>query len=318
MKTELTVIIPVYKTEKTLNRCIESVLRNAVDEIILVDDGSPDKCPEMCDNWAKRDSRVSVIHKENGGLSDARNEGLKHVRTKYVTFVDSDDEITPDTYEPLTNFLTQNPHIDIIEYPVQLHIGRKDEHRLTFDDKIIDIGSLKQKKEIWLNDLFVHSYAWNKIYKAKLFHDISFKKGALFEDVLIAPHLLSKANYYATSSKGLYLYHSNSTGITLNFSNLPQLLQAQLQICKEMDIDIMSKEADRLYLSLVNTYIDICRHTNIVTSLPYRRISFSSAQSNKERIKILMYNIFGQKLFIKFFILLRHLMVFMVFANILY
>jgi len=318
MKTELTVIIPVYKTEKTLNRCIESVLRNAVDEIILVDDGSPDKCPIMCDNWTKSDPRIIVIHKENGGLSDARNEGLKRVRTKYVTFVDSDDEITPDTYEPLTNFLTQNPHIDIIEYPVQLHIGRKDEHRLTFDDKIIDIGSLKQKKEIWLNDLFVHSYAWNKIYKAKLFHDISFKKGALFEDVLIAPHLLSKANYYATSSKGLYLYHSNSTGITLNFSNLPQLLQAQLQICKEMDIDIMSKEADRLYLSLVNTYIDICRHTNIVTTLPYRRISFSSAQSNKERIKILMYNIFGQKLFIKFFILLRHLMVFMVFANILY
>ena len=318
MKTELTVIIPVYKTEKTLNRCIESVLRNAVDEIILVDDGSPDKCPKMCDNWAKRDSRVSVIHKENGGLSDARNEGLKHVRTKYVTFVDSDDEIAPDTYEPLTNFLTQNPHIDIIEYPVQLHIGRKDEHRLTFDDKIIDIGSLKQKKEIWLNDLFVHSYAWNKIYKAKLFHDISFKKGALFEDVLIAPHLLRKANYYATSSKGLYLYHSNSTGITLNFSNLPQLLQAQLQICKEMDIDIMSKEADRLYLSLVNTYIDICRYTGIITSLPYRHISLSSALTFKERIKILMYNILGQKLFIKIFVLFRHLMIVMVLANILY
>ena len=318
MKTELTVIIPVYKTEKTLNRCIESVLRNAVDEVILVDDGSPDKCPIMCDNWTKSDPRIIVIHKENGGLSDARNEGLKRVRTKYVTFVDSDDEITPDTYEPLINFLTKNPHIDIIEYPAQLHIGRKDEHRLTFDDKIIDIGSLKQKKEIWLNDLFVHSYACNKIYKAKLFHDISFKKGALFEDVLIAPHLLRKANYYATSSKGLYLYHSNSTGITLNFSNLPQLLQAQLQICKEMDIDIMSKEADRLYLSLVNTYIDICRHTNIFTSLPYRHISFSSALTLKERIKILMYNILGQKLFIKIFILLRHLMIIMVFANILY
>ena len=318
MKTDLSVIIPVYKTEKTLDRCIKSVLCNAVDEIILVDDGSPDNCPIICDNWGKKDSRISVIHKENGGLSDARNEGLKHVRTKYVTFVDSDDEITPDTYEPLTNFLTQNPHIDIIEYPAQLHIGRKDEHRLTFDDKIIDIGSLKQKKEIWLNDLFVHSYVWNKVYKTSLFHDISFKKGAFFEDALIAPQLLKKANYYATSSKGLYLYYSNTTGITNNFTNLPQLLQAQLQICKEMDIDIMSKEADRLYLSLVNTYIDICRHTNIFTSLPYRHISFSSALTLKERIKILMYNILGQKLFIKIFILLRHLMIIMVFANILY
>lgn len=318
MKTDLSVIIPVYKTEKTLDRCIKSVLCNAVDEIILVDDGSPDNCPIICDNWGKKDSRISVIHKENGGLSDARNAGLKQVKTKYVTFVDSDDEIAPDTYLLLINFLTQNPHIDIIEYPAQIHIGLKDEHRLTFHDDITDISSLGQKRRIWLNDLFSHSYACNKIYQTKLFHDISFKKGALFEDVLIAPHLLRKANYYATSSKGLYLYHSNSTGITQNFTNLPQLLQAQLQICHDMDINIMSKEADRLYLSLVNTYIDICRHTNISTKFPYRRISFLSAHSAKERIKILMYNVFGQKLFIKFFVLLRHLMIVMVFANIFY
>jgi glycosyltransferase involved in cell wall biosynthesis len=318
MKTDLTVIIPIYKTEKTLNRCIESVLRNAVDEIILVDDGSPDNCPIICDNWGKKDSRISVIHKENGGLSDARNAGIKRVKTKYVTFVDSDDEIAPDTYMPLVTFLNQNPHTDIIEYPAQIHIGRKDERRLAFNDSINDIFSLEQKRQIWLNDLFAHSYACNKIYQTKLFHDISFKKGALFEDVLITPYLLKKANYYATSSKGLYLYHSNSTGITLNFTNLPQLLQAQLQICKDMGIDIMSREADRLYLSLVNTYIDICRHTNISTNIPYRRISFSSAQNAKERIKILMYNVLGQKFFIKIFVLLRHLMIVMVLANILY
>jgi len=318
MKTDLTVIIPVYKTEKTLDRCIESMLRNAVDEIILIDDGSPDKCPIMCDNWAKTDPRISVIHKENGGLSDARNEGIKKVKTKYVTFVDSDDEVAPDTYMPLITFLNQNPHTDILEYPAQIHIGRKDEHRLDFNDSVINISSLEQKKEIWLNDLFAHSYACNKIYQTRLFHDISFNKGALFEDVLITPHLLRAANYYATSSKGLYLYHSNSTGIALNFTNLPHLLQAHLQICHYMDIDIMSREADRLYLSLVNTHIDICRHTNISTNLPYRRISFSSSQSAKERIKILMYNVLGQKLFIKIFILLRHLMIVMVLANILH
>lgn len=302
----------------TLNRCIESILRNAVDKVILVDDGSPDNCPTICDSWAKSDPRISVIHKENGGLSDARNEGLKHVITKYVTFVDSDDEIASDTYMPLVTFLNQNPHIDIIEYPAQIHIGNEDEHRLTFNDNITDICSIEQKRELWLNDLFAHSYVCNKIYKTTLFHNISFKKGALFEDVLVAPHLLKEAHYYASFSKGLYLYHSNSTGITRNFSNLPRLLQAQLQICKDMDIDIMSKDADRLYLSLINTYIDICRHTSIVTDLPYRRLSFSSAQNAKERIKILMYNVLGQKFFIKIFVLLRHLMIIMVFANILY
>jgi len=318
METELTVIIPVYKTEKTLDRCIESVLANHVDEVILVDDGSPDKCPMICDNWAKKDQRISVIHKGNGGLSDARNAGLKQVRTKYVTFVDSDDEIAPNTYMPLITFLNQNPHTDILEYPAQIHIGRKDEHRLDFNDRIIDISSLEQKKKIWLNDLFVHSYAWNKIYQTRLFHEISFKKGALFEDVLIMPYLLKKANYYATFSKGLYFYYSNSTGIALNFTNLPHLLQAQLRTCHYMNIDIMGKEADRLYLSLVNTYIDICRYTNICINLPYRQISFSSAQNAKERIKILMYNVLGQKFFIKFFVLLRHLMIVMMLANIIY
>lgn len=312
MKTDLSVIIPVYKTEKTLDRCIDSVLRNAVDEIILVDDGSPDKCPMICDNWAKKDPRISVIHKGNGGPSDARNEGIKKVKTKYVTFVDSDDEIAPDTYMPLITFLNQNPHTDIIEYPAQIHIGSKDEHRLTFNDNIVDICSLEQKKKIWLNDLYAHSYAWNKIYHTRLFHEISFKKGALYEDVLIMPYLLKKANYYATCNKGMYLYYINNDGITRDFSNLPQLLMAQLQICKDTGIDLKSPEANRLYLSLINTQIDICRYDHVSElRIPYRRLPFSTARSCKELLKIFLLNIIGLKGLVKIFILFRHLTIVM-------
>ena len=89
----LSVIIPVYRVEATLDRCVESVLKQSIDnmEVILVNDGSPDHCPEMCDKWAQKDCRIKVIHKENGGLSDARNAGLDKTQGDYITFVDSDD-----------------------------------------------------------------------------------------------------------------------------------------------------------------------------------------------------------------------------------
>ena len=117
---KLTVIIPVYRVEQTLNRCVESVLRQGIDdmEVILVDDGSPDRCPQMCDEWAKKDCRIRVIHQENGGLSDARNAGINVAKGEYITFVDSDDDVIPDTYRLLLQKLAEHPEYDIIEYPV--------------------------------------------------------------------------------------------------------------------------------------------------------------------------------------------------------
>ena len=97
----ISVIIPVYKVEDYLEICIKSVIKQTVTdlEIILVDDGSPDQCPKICDLWAHKDSRIKVIHKENGGLSDARNAGLNVAQGKYISFVDSDDWIAPNMYE---------------------------------------------------------------------------------------------------------------------------------------------------------------------------------------------------------------------------
>lgn len=97
---KLTVIIPVYRVEATLDRCVESVVRQHVPEmeIILVDDGSPDKCPQICDEWAQKDTRIHVIHKSNGGLSDARNAALDIAKGEIITFVDSDDYLADNTY----------------------------------------------------------------------------------------------------------------------------------------------------------------------------------------------------------------------------
>lgn len=100
---KISIIVPVYKVEKYLSRCIKSILRQTFTdfELILVDDGSPDKCPQMCDDWGKKDKRIRVIHKENGGLSSARNAGLRAARGEYIGFVDSDDWIACDMYEIL-------------------------------------------------------------------------------------------------------------------------------------------------------------------------------------------------------------------------
>ena len=97
----ISVIVPVYKVEKYLDRCVESIVGQTYEnlEIILVDDGSPDSCGDMCDAWAQRDSRVKVVHKKNGGLSDARNAGVEASTGAWIGFSDSDDYIAPDMYE---------------------------------------------------------------------------------------------------------------------------------------------------------------------------------------------------------------------------
>lgn len=108
---KLSIIVPVYKVEKYLDRCVQSILGQTFEdfELILVDDGSPDSCGKMCEDWAGKDSRIKVIHKKNGGLSDARNAGLDIAQGEYIGFVDSDDYIKPDMYEILVSNLEDCP-----------------------------------------------------------------------------------------------------------------------------------------------------------------------------------------------------------------
>ena len=110
MKSLVSVIVPIYKVEKYLNKCVDSIINQSYKnlEIILVDDGSPDKCGEICDKYAEKDSRVKVIHKENGGLSDARNAGIDIAKGDYLLFVDSDDWITSNICEVLIKNANDN------------------------------------------------------------------------------------------------------------------------------------------------------------------------------------------------------------------
>ena len=119
MQPLISVIVPIYNVEKYLDRCVGSIINQTYKnlEIILVDDGSPDNCPQMCDDYAKKDSRIKVVHKENGGLSDARNAGMKVATGEYVSFIDSDDYISLDFYETLLETIVDNDS-DIVECSV--------------------------------------------------------------------------------------------------------------------------------------------------------------------------------------------------------
>lgn len=180
MQPLISVVVPVYKTERYLDRCMNSLLsqtyRNL--EILLVDDGSPDACPEMCDSYAQLDGRVRVIHKENGGLSDARNAALDVMNGDYVGFVDSDDWIAPDMFEYLYAGLAgNNAGISCCEV-TKVYTYRM-ESKFGHSNVVYDA-------ETALNELFFdrqENYAWNKLYRAELWDGVRFPVGLNFEDI---------------------------------------------------------------------------------------------------------------------------------------
>lgn len=272
---KLSIIIPVYRVEDTLDRCVESVLGQCVDEmeVILVDDGSPDQCPAQCDRWAEKDTRIRVIHKENGGLSDARNAAIDIAQGDYITFVDSDDYLEANTYKPL---LQQMEDADILEYSIS--------DRLPLPDR-----TYTDMNEYWLTgQAYMHTYAWNKIYRRKLFEKIRFPKGKVFEDAYTLPLLLKEVRKLKTTSCGFYHYCDNSQGITATATGqqLRQLLEAHLT--NGMPID------DTYYMHLLNIQIDVCEQTTDEPILTPRRIDTSHFSGSK-KLKAITNNTLGIK-----------------------
>ena len=137
----VSIIVPVYKVENEIDRCIQSILNQTYTsiEIILVDDGSPDKCPQICDKYAKQDKRIKVIHKENGGLSDARNVGLDMAKGEYIAFIDSDDWVEDSFIEQLlTNLISTNSDISICGYTLVNENNQKRHYSARKDLEILE------------------------------------------------------------------------------------------------------------------------------------------------------------------------------------
>lgn len=286
----LSVIVPIYKVEDTLDRCIESIVAQKCPgmEIILVDDGSPDRCPAMCDEWALRDNQIRVIHKENGGLSDARNAGIEAAQGDFITFADSDDYLSPHTYAPLVAYLEAHETTDIIEFPISAHEGSAKQCQFCFRDTAFDhAADYWQKTEGWR-----HTYAWNKIYRRHLFRSVRFPAGKVFEDMHTIPVLLQNSRRIATSSTGCYHYCYNRNGIAAKADTdagaYRSLLEAHMKAIQMPSFALNGNE--RYYLDLVN--IQICVHelSGEKPVIPYVR--FRSILTPKT----VLFNILGLRL----------------------
>lgn len=215
MKEEplISVIVPIYKVERYLRKCVESILHQTYSrlEVILVDDGSPDGCGKICDEYAAADSRVKVIHKENGGLSDARNAGIDIASGDFFSFIDSDDWIEPDTYEAMVKAAEK--------YGAKLVCaGRFDEEEAT---GIAAVGLCPEKEEFvpakeLIRRIFrwdhLDSAAWDKLYARALFEQIRYPVGRVVEDVPTTYRLVLLAGGGVLLPKPVchYLHRENS------------------------------------------------------------------------------------------------------------
>lgn len=210
----ISVIVPVYKVEEYLSRCVESILHQTYTnlEILLIDDGSPDNCPEICDEYALKDKRVHVIHKENGGLASARNTGLDKANGKFISFIDSDDWIEKDTYEKIME-VQKETSAEIIMFDIIQTDG------VNFFDKFNytqETGCVVSANEIVKQILMdkVGSEVVKAIYDINCWEGIRFPYGRLYEDIPTTYHVYEKASKVAFVNEPLYKYRVNKNSIS--------------------------------------------------------------------------------------------------------
>ena len=208
----VSIIVPIYKVEPYLRRCLDSIVNQTYTnlEIILVDDGSPDGCPQICDEYAAKDKRIVVIHKENGGLSDARNAGLNICKGQYISFVDSDDRVDEKYIENLINLaIKEKADITISE-------------NLICKNKNISINKSYNTKVYTSKEAILHllkinhiafTVSWGKLYKRELFSSLRFPIGKYHEDEVTTYILFYNSKKIAYTSEILYYYYQHAGSI---------------------------------------------------------------------------------------------------------
>lgn len=282
---KVSVIIPIYKVEKYLSRCLDSVVNQTLDdiEIVLVDDGSPDSCPEICDRYAKKDSRIKVIHKKNEGLGYARNSGMLIATGEYIAFLDSDDYVSKDMYEKVYSELKRtDADCCVTGYVVKKDSGDEihKENPLgtavyESDDIITKVlaGMLGSKPD-QARDTDVGMSVWKCVYRKELLQD----KGILFpserelisEDIIFQIRVLPQVKRVCTLSEVMYYYceNSNSQSLTKTYSkdkfdrykklyNVELEMLSKIKFCEETRL-----RATRMFLGNTRVCIkQICQST---------------------------------------------------------
>lgn len=284
-KPLISIVVPIYKVEKYLDKCVDSIVSQTYDnlEIILVEDGSPDNCPKMCDEWAKKDKRIRVIHKENGGLSDARNKGIEVAKGEYITFVDSDDYIENDYVEFLYENLTNNN--------ADISMGKQ---YVRYPNKTLNTGSGNiyivnshycLDKLLYGEDFDVS--AWAKLYKIELFKTVRFPKGRIFEDTATTYKLIDLSNKIVLNSKPIYNYIIRDDSITTRgFSEKKmELISATKEMCEYIENkypDLKSGCDRRMMYSYLSTLTQLVKSGD--KNNKHKKELFEYIKQNRKKI----------------------------------
>lgn len=302
----ITIVVPIYNIEKYVEKCIESIIGQTYKniEIILVDDGSKDNSGKICDEFATKDHRIKVIHKENGGLSDARNKGLEVARGKYIVFVDGDDYIEQDMIEDLYSNLKEN-NLKIAVCGAYRVIGnKKNFFKKTYNKKIFSKEEALIKIIDERNDFRV--WAWNKMYDISLFKNIRYPLRKIYEDVGTTYKLIDLVDEVIYTGKQSYNYCDRADSITgIEIFNEKEL--NRIEMCEEM-CDYIEKKYDKLkyyyeffkitqYIAVINIMIksnlydfEIINKTRKLISKNLFHIIFLNVSMIK-KIQILLFKI---------------------------
>lgn len=216
----ISIIVPIYNVERYLKKCIDSLINQTYKniEIILVNDGSKDNSIKICDEYVKSDNRIKLFHKENGGLADARNYGMKFVTGKYVTFVDSDDIISKNMIEILYNNLIEN-NAQISECEFFRFCNESEISNNINDSKKYTVSNMKDKCKALLQDK-ANSNVCGKLFLTELWNDIEFPKGKYYEDQFTFYKVLFKTNIIVHNKSQLYFYRRNPNSIVASMNKV--------------------------------------------------------------------------------------------------
>jgi glycosyltransferase involved in cell wall biosynthesis len=271
-KPTVSIIIPVYNVEKYLDKCLDSVVNQTYTnlEIILVDDGSHDNCPAICNQWRSRDSRIKVIHQENGGLSHARNEGLKIATGEFIGFVDSDDWIEPEMYEVLLDTMMETGADIAICGSLN-----ESEDSSTFIQKpkspTIKIYPAEKALELLISGKSsIRNAVWNKLFRKHFLKNIPFQVGKIYEDMLWTPQVIGSAQTVVTIDLPLYHYLYRSESLSHDVHNLYHILRDESEMY-EQRIQYIHEQYPALEDLAIAQYQILCCYNYKQVSLKYRQ-----------------------------------------------
>lgn len=295
----ISVIVPIYKVETYLDECISSIVEQTHKnlEIILVDDGSPDNCPAICDNWAKKDERIKVIHKSNGGLSDARNAGIDVASGEYIAFVDSDDYIKPDMIEKL-HAAIRREDADIAVCGI---LNCEDGKETAWGCHSV-IGTPEKILTMLYDDAAYPVSAWNKLYRRSCWKELRFPIGKTCEDAFTTYQLVHNAKPIVMIPEALYCYRIRPGSIMTSSFSLKKMDEEEAWRCNyqfiEQNYPQLKKAAFDFYLQRVNvlihtmtledqnSYAEQYQYLCKILKSNWGYVVFSSKLNLKQRVKL--------------------------------